>query len=283
MNGPPVLTSPLLAGVPGVRHAFFTRRGGVSKGIYDSLNLGRGSSDEPADVTENRRRAAEVFELGPEELNTCYQVHSARVLTIERSLGEARPQADGLVTALAGVVCGALAADCAPVLIADCEARVVAAVHAGWQGALAGVVESAVAAMAALGASPARMIAAVGPCIGPASYEVGLEFLERFEAGAPGATRFFAPGNVPDKWQFDLPEFVLSRLRGAGVTCCEWLGRDTCAEEAAFFSNRRAFKRGEGDYGRLLSAIMLEARGSRAGVSPRPQGVLFRRQRLIEA
>jgi polyphenol oxidase len=258
MSGPPFLTSPLLAAVPGVRHAFFTRRGGVSKGIYDSLNLGRGSRDEPADVGENRRRAAAVFGLGPEALNTCYQVHSARVLTVERSWGEARPQGDGVVTARAGVVCGALAADCAPVLIADGEARVVAAVHAGWQGALAGVVESAVAAMIELGAAPARMIAVVGPCIAQASYEVGLEFPERFEAALPGSARFFAAGAGPEKRQFDLPGFVLSRLNGAAVSRCEWIGRDTCAESEMFFSNRRAFRRGEDDYGRLLSAIMLE-------------------------
>jgi YfiH family protein len=273
----------LLAAVPGVRHAFFTRRGGASKGIYRSLNLGLGSRDEPADVAENRRRAADLFGLGPGGLNTCFQVHSARVITIDRPLGGARPRADGLITARAGVLCGVLAADCAPVLIADGEAGVVAAVHAGWQGALAGVVESAVAAMAQLGASPARMVAAVGPCIAQASYEVGLEFLERFEAGAPGAHRFFAPGNVSGKRRFDLPGFVLSRLHEAGVARCEWIGRDTCAEVDAFFSNRRAFKRGEGDYGRLLSAIMLEASGSRVRHSPRPKGALLRRQRLIEA
>jgi YfiH family protein len=273
----------LLAAVPGVRHAFFTRRGGVSKGIYHSLNLGRGSRDERADIAENRRRAADVFGVGPGELNTCHQVHSARVLTIDRSLDEARPRADGLITARAGVLCGVLAADCAPILIADGEAGVIAAVHAGWQGALAGVVESAVAAMAELGASPSRMVAAVGPCIAQASYEVGLEFLQRFEAGVPGAGRFFTPGNASGKRQFDLPGFVLARLREAGVTRREWIGRDTYAEEPAFFSNRRAFKRGEGDYGRLLSAIMLEARGSRARLSPRPKGVLLRRQRLIEA
>jgi len=283
MTGPPILTSPLLAAVPGVRHAFFTRHGGVSKGIYDSLNLGRGSGDEPGDVAENRRRAAGVFGLGSEALNTCHQVHSAGVMTIEGPLGAARPRADGLITARVGVVCGALAADCAPVLMADGEARVVGAVHAGWRGALAGVVENAVAAMVALGASPARMIAVVGPCIAASSYEVGLEFLERFEAGAPGAAHFFSSGDDVGKRHFDLPGFVVSRLRGAGVTRSEWVGRDTCAEEDAFFSNRRAFKRGEGDYGRLLSAIMLEASHSRVRVSPRPKRVLLRRQRLVEA
>ena len=258
MSGPPILASPLLATVPGVRHAFFTRRGGVSKGIYDSLNLGRGSRDEPADVAENRRRAAAAFGLRPRALNTCYQIHSAQVLTADGPWGEARPRADGVITSRADLICGALAADCAPVLIADGQARIVGAVHAGWRGALTGVVESAVTAMAALGGAPERMVAAVGPCIAQASYEVGSEFLERFVTEAPGDTRFFARAASAGKWRFDLPGFVLSRLRGAGVTHCEWIGRDTCAEEDAFFSNRRAFRCGEGDYGRLLSAIALE-------------------------
>ena len=257
MSDPPILTSSLLATLPGVRHAFFTRRGGVSKGIYDSLNLGRGSRDDPADVAENRRRAAAVFGLGSAALNTCYQIHSDLVLTADGPWGEARPRADGVITSRAGLICGALAADCAPVLIADGQARIVGAVHAGWRGALTGVVESAVKAMGALGGSPGRMVAAVGPCIAQASYEVGLDFLERFETDAPDAARFFARGASADKWRFDLPGFVLSRLRGAGVTHCEWIGRDTCAEEDAFFSNRRAFKSGEGDYGRLVSAIAL--------------------------
>ena len=259
MNVPPFLISPLLAAVPGLRHAFFTRRGGVSKGIYASLNLGRGSRDDPVDVAENRRRAAQIFGLGPEALNTCYQVHSARVLTAEAPWGEARPQGDGVVTGQPGLICGALAADCAPVLIADGHARIVAAVHAGWRGALSGVVPEAVQRMAEMGADPVRMIAAVGPCIAQKSYEVGLEFLQRFESASPDAARFFAPGAGPEKRQFDLPAFVLARLREAGVTRCEWIGADTCAEEDSFFSNRRAVIRGEGDYGRLLSAIALEA------------------------
>ena len=257
MNGPPILTSPLLAAVPGVSHAFFTRRGGVSKGLYASLNLGPGSRDDPADVAENRRRAAATFGLGADALNTCYQVHSARVLTAAAPWRDSRPQADGVVTGLPGLICGALAADCAPVLIADGKARIVAAVHAGWRGALAGVVEAAVAAMTALGAWPPRMVAAVGPCIAQVSYEVGLDFVGQFETGE-GSASFFAPGTSAEKRRFDLPAYVLSRLRGAGVANREWIGRDTFAEEDTFFSNRRAFKRGEGDYGRLLSAIVLE-------------------------
>jgi len=157
-----------------------------------------------------------------------------------------------------GVVCGALSADCAPVLLADAEARVVAAAHAGWKGALDGVVESAIRQMEALGARCDRLVAVVGPCIGPASYEVGVEFLERFTAADPAYAAFFAPGAAADKRMFDLPGFVLQRLGAAGVGRCAWIGRDTCAEPALFFSNRRAFRRGETDYGRLLSAIVLE-------------------------
>jgi YfiH family protein len=250
------ITSPLLTAA-GARHGFFTRQGGVSEGIYASLNIGRGSKDDPAAVAENRRRAAAVFDAGPEALNVCYQIHSALALVADAPWGDARPQADAVVTVTPGVVCGALAADCAPVLLIDPEARVVASAHAGWKGALTGVVESAVATMTTLGARPDRIVAAVGPCIAQPSYEVGLEFLQRFEADDPGAARFFAPGASPDKRQFDLPGYVLSRLTRAGVTQAEWVGHDTCAEEALFFSNRRAFKRGETDYGRLLSAIRL--------------------------
>lgn len=256
MTALPVVTSPLLD-LPGVRHAFFTRQGGVSRGIYDSLNIGRGSRDEPADVAENRRRAAAHLGGEPQALNTCFQVHSAQALVAQGPWGDDRPEADGVVTAIPGVICGALHADCAPVLIADPQARVVAAAHAGWKGALTGVVESAVAQMRALGAEPSRMVAAVGPCIGPRSYEVGLEFLDRFVEADHAYGAYFAPGETAEKRLFDLPGFVLDRLRAAGVTACEWVGRDTCEEADLFFSNRRAFKLGEPDYGRLLSAIVL--------------------------
>ncbi|MGI9170736.1 MAG: peptidoglycan editing factor PgeF [Caulobacteraceae bacterium] len=263
MNAPPVLRSPLLADLPGVDHAFFTRRGGVSEGAYQSLNVGRGSRDDPAAVAENRRLAALLFGREPETLNTAYQVHSARALIAERAWGEARPRGDAVVTNRPGLICGALAADCAPVLIADGQARVVAAVHAGWRGALAGVVRSAIEAMVGLGASPERMVGVVGPCISQASYEVGLEFAARFEAVSPGWARYFTAATHADRRWFDLPGFVLSRLKEAGVKRCEWIGRDTCAEAADFFSNRRSFLHGESDYGRLLSAIVLEDPDSR--------------------
>ncbi|HSV04713.1 MAG TPA: peptidoglycan editing factor PgeF [Phenylobacterium sp.] len=250
----PVITSPLLD-LPGVRHGFFTRRGGVSTGIYESLNVGAGSHDDPDAVAENRRRVAAHF--GSAELVAGYQVHSAAALVADGPWPAGPPQADAVVSATSGVVCAALAADCAPVLIADPEAKVVAAAHAGWRGALAGIVEASVRRMEGLGANRRWMRAAVGPCIGPASYEVGLEFRAEFVKADPAFGRFFATGATDGKRLFDLPGFVLDRLRAAGVERCEWVGRDTCAEEAWFFSNRRAFKRGEPDYGRLVSAIML--------------------------
>jgi YfiH family protein len=249
----PVLTSKLLD-LPGVRHAFFTRQGGVSAGIYASLNVGAGSNDNPEAVAENRRRAA--AHLGG-TLVTAYQVHSATALVADGDWPAGPPQADGVVSATPGVVCGALAADCAPILLADSEARVVAAVHAGWKGALTGVAEAAIARMEGLGARRDRIVAAIGPCIGPASYEVGLEYVARFTHFDRRYERFFSAGAGPEKRQFDLPAFVLSRLEAAGIAACEWIGRDTCAEPDLFFSNRRAFKAGEPDYGRLLSAIVL--------------------------
>jgi YfiH family protein len=249
------LLSPLLQAA-GVRHGFFTRQGGVSSGLYSSLNAGRGSRDDPAAVAENRRRVAAAMGVEAGALLSCYQVHSAIALTADGPWGDDRPEADAVVTRTPGLACSALAADCAPVLLADREAGVVGAAHAGWRGALGGVVQAAVTAMSDLGARPDRIVAAVGPCIGPESYEVGPDFLEAFSAGAPGAERFFRPA-AGDRRLFDLPGFVLDRLEQAGVASREWIGRDTVAEEALFFSNRRAFLRGEGDYGRLISAITL--------------------------
>jgi YfiH family protein len=252
------ITSPLLAAIPGVKHGFFTRRGGVSTGVYESLNVGRGSQDEAQDVQENRRRAAAWFGVDAGSLLTCYQIHSPTVIIAEGPWGEDRPEGDGVLTAKAGLVCGALSADCAPVLMVDPVQRVVAACHAGWKGALGGVVESALAAMARDFASrPEDVTAVVGPCIAQASYEVGEEFLRAFAGKDPAYEAFFTPGAQADKRMFDLPGFVLSRLKAAGVERAEWTGHDTYADEARFFSNRRAVHRGDGDYGRLLSAIAL--------------------------
>ena len=251
------LQSTLLSGVSGVRHAFFTRQGGVSTGLYASLNVGPGSKDDPAAVTENRARAAAWFGGPPETLVTAYQIHSSTA-HVAAGPWPVQPEGDAVVSRTPGLICGALAADCAPILIADGRAGIVAAVHAGWKGALGGVVGAAIAAMRDLGAEPSRMAAAVGPCIGPQSYEVGLEFMDAFLADDSLSARFFAPGGAADKRLFDLPAFVLNRLAQAGVAQSEWIGADTCPDDARFFSNRRAFKRGEGDYGRLLSAIMVE-------------------------
>jgi hypothetical protein len=252
-----MVRSKLLETVDGVSHGFFTRHGGVSRGLYDSLNVGLGSADDPEAVRENRRRGAAALGVGPEAMATCFQIHSATVRIADGSWSSERPEGDAVVSARAGVLCGVLAADCAPVLIADGTARVVAAVHAGWRGALAGVVEAAVAAMVERGGSPRRMVAAVGPCIAQASYEVGADFMAQFTGRDDDHRRFFTPGATAEKRQFDLPGFVLSRLAAAGVASREWVGHDTCAEEQAFFSNRRALRRGEADYGRLLSAIRL--------------------------
>ena len=257
MTALPVIQSALLADLPGIRHAFYTRQGGISQGLYASLNLGIGSKDDPAAVAENRRRTAAHLGLASDHLLTVYQIHSA-VCVRGETPGQPRVEADALSTNIPGLAVAVLAADCAPVLIADPKAGVVAAAHAGWKGALGGVVEAAVAEMLVMGASQQNMIAAIGPCIGPQSYEVGLDFLETFAATDPGSAPFFTPGAAPDKRQFDLPAYVLSRLTRSGVTRAEWTGHDTCTDAAQFHSNRRAFKAGEPDFGRLLSAIMVD-------------------------
>lgn len=258
MSQLPVLTSPELSALKGVRHAFFTRQGGVSTGVYDSLNVGRGSRDAPEDVEENRRRAAAHFGVDTGHLLTGYQIHSTIVLSAEDQNNAAPREGDAVVASQPGLVCGALSADCAPILLADEQARVVCAAHAGWKGALSGMAEAAVAAMVARGARADRIIAVVGPCIGPDSYEVGAEFLERFETEQPGSAIYFRPAATAGKFMFDLPALVLERLRRAGIETPVCIGKDTVAEPNLFFSNRRAFQQKEADYGRLLSAIMLE-------------------------
>ena len=252
------LQSKLLSEIAGIRHGFFTRQGGASTGLYSSLNVGFGSGDEEVAVRENRTRVAGWFGKGFDDLATVYQIHSAIAHATDVRYAKP-PEGDAMVTGRPGLVLGVLSADCAPVLIADPVARVVAAAHAGWRGALGGVVASAVDGMVAQGADRSRLVAAVGPCIGQASYEVGPEFLAAFRTEDAGFEQFFAAGAAPDKRQFDLPGFVLHRLAQAGVVKAEWTGHDTCADGDRFFSNRRAFKAGEPDYGRLISAIMIEA------------------------
>lgn len=256
MSTPPMLSHPLLE-LPGLRHGFFTRQGGVSGGLYASLNVGVGSKDDPDAVTENRRRVAVAFGADIDDLACCYQIHSSIARVAEGPWRGDRPEGDAVVSARPGVVCGVLTADCAPVLLADAEAGVVGAVHAGWKGALGGVIHSAVAAMQALGARPDRTVAVVGPCIGPDSYEVGADFEAQFAHHDPGSERFFTPGQTADRRMFDLPAFVLWRLEQAGVGEAAWTGHDTCPDETRFYSNRRAFLRAEPDFGRLMSAISL--------------------------
>jgi YfiH family protein len=248
--------------VPHVVHGFFTRLGGVSTGVYATLNCGPGSNDAPQHVTENRRLAMECMGIPEPMLCTVHQVHGADVVFVTKPWTAAsRPKADAMVTRAAGVALGVLAADCAPVLFADPVARVVGAAHSGWQGAFKGVLEETVKAMVRLGARPGAIRAAVGPCIAQASYEVGSEFRDRFLQRDEAFQRFFIPSSRADHFLFDLPGFVESRLHAAGVSQVERLDRDTYAESDTFFSYRRTTHRGEPDYGRQLSAIALVGRG----------------------
>ncbi|GAA0777067.1 peptidoglycan editing factor PgeF [Brevundimonas olei] len=250
------ITHPLLTRA-GVRHGFFTRAGGVSDDIYAGLNAGVGSKDDPARVAENRRRVAEWMGGGADDLCGCYQVHSAVARVAESGWAGDRPEGDAVVAGVKGPVLTVLTADCAPVLFADAEAGVIGAAHAGWKGALGGVIHSTVTAMQALGAEPSRIVAVVGPCIAQDSYEVGADYQDRFAHHDPGSERFFVPGAADDKRQFDLPGFVLWRLEQAGVGEAAWTGDDTRADEGRFYSNRRAYLAGEPDFGRLISAITL--------------------------
>jgi hypothetical protein len=241
----------------GIVHGFFGRCGGVSAGVYQSLNCGPGSGDDRNAVLENRRRASESLGSGS-RLVTMYQVHSANALIITEPWEiSANPRADGLVTDRPGVMLGILTADCAPILFCDPEARVIGAAHAGWQGALSGITDSVVSKMLELGAKPERIRAAVGPCIGASAYEVGDEFEARFVAADPANRRFFTKPGHTVRCHFDLPAYVAERLGRAGVTVVEVLGRCTYEEEDNFFSYRRATHRQERDYGRELSAILL--------------------------
>lgn len=249
-----ILRASNLAEMSPIAHGFFGRTGGVSRGLYASLNCGLGSGDDAASVAENRRRARVA--LGASALNTLYQVHSPTAVSVAAPW-KAGPQADAMVTKTRGIALGILSADCAPVLFADVEAQVIGAAHAGWKGALSGVIEATVAAMEGLGARRARIAAAIGPCIAQANYEVGEEFRARFVAADTDNARFFAAGTRTGHHQFDLEDFVAQRLVHAGMANVERLSTCTYAREAEFFSFRRATHRGEKDYGRELSAIVL--------------------------
>lgn len=247
--------------LPGIAHGFFTREGGVSSGLYGSLNIGLGSADERAKVLENRARVAAALGVGADRLVLPYQVHSPDVAVVDApwAPGEG-PKVDAVVTARPGVAVGVATADCGPILFADAEARVVGAAHAGWKGAFGGVIEATVAAMEGLGAARDRITAVLGPTISAEAYEVGPEFVARFEAEDASLVRFFAPSTRAGHAMFDLPAFVLHRLGEAGVGRAASLGLCTYADEARFFSYRRTTHRGEPDYGRLVAAISIEER-----------------------
>jgi YfiH family protein len=252
------LGSPLLSAIPGLRHAFFTRDGGVSNGVYASLNGGIGSSDDPAHVAENRRRMAEQIGVQPSHFLSVHQTHSADVIVASGPWqGPSRPKADAIVTRTEGLAIGASAADCGPILLADPRARVIGAAHAGWKGALTGIVESTVDAMEKLGAERSGIVAAIGPLIRQHSYEVGAEFVERFvEADAENAL-FFIPSIREGHAMFDLAGFIRSRLENAGVLMIDDTGLDTYSDQR-FFSYRRSVHRKEPDYGRHVHAVALE-------------------------
>ena len=257
-DGPFMITLDVLDDCDGIRHGFFTREGGVSGGLFASLNCGYGSGDDPANVTRNRAIAAGRLGVAGDRLITCYQIHSADVLTVETPWPrEDAPRADGMVTDRPGIALGVLAADCAPVLFADSAARVIGAAHGGWKGALGGVMEATVAAMSALGAAPSRIRAGIGPCIAQKSYEVGPEFPDRFAETDAESGRFFVPAERPGHFRFDLPGYIAHRLARLGLGAVTNAACDTLADPARFFSYRRACLTGEGDYGRALAAICL--------------------------
>ncbi len=248
-----ILTSDLLSPV---RHGFFSRRGGASSGIFSGLNCGLGSSDQTEAVDLNRKRVAEAMEVDPVEMVGVHQVHSPNVVTVDAPLNGARPKADALVTNVPGLALTILTADCQPVLFADPDANVIGAAHAGWRGALDGVLEATLDTMESLGAKRENISAVIGPTISQAAYEVGPEFLDDFMAESPENARFFANGQG-DRLQFDLPAFGLHRLRQANVGNAEWTRHCTYSDADRFYSYRRSTHANEADYGRLISAIRL--------------------------
>ncbi|WP_170466688.1 peptidoglycan editing factor PgeF [Ruegeria arenilitoris] len=248
-----ILTSDILSPV---RHGFFSRRGGASSGIFAGLNCGYGSSDQTEAVSVNRQRVAAAMEVEPDALVGVHQVHSPTVLTVDGPINGDKPKADAVVTATPGLALTILTADCQPVLFADPDANVIGAAHAGWRGALDGVLEATLDAMESLGAKRGSTIAVIGPTISQSAYEVGPDFLDAFVAESPDNLRFFANG-TGDRLQFDLPAFGLHKLRQAGVGQAEWTRHCTYSDPDRFYSYRRSTHAKEADYGRLISAIKL--------------------------
>jgi hypothetical protein len=253
----PVIRSEAL-NLPGIRHAFFTRNGGVSQGVYASFNGGTGSNDDPGNVTENRARMARSVGVAAHALLVPYQIHSADALVVTTPWAEGeRPRCDGLVTNVPGIGLGITGADCGMILFADPQARVIGACHAGWKGAFTGILESTLTAMESLGAAREKIHAGLGPTIAQPSYEVGPEFVARFVEADANNSRYFLPSQRDGHALFDLPGFISLRLVAAGVGTFENLGLDTYALEDQLFSYRRSTHRNEPDYGRLVSAIAL--------------------------
>jgi YfiH family protein len=247
-----------LSALPGIRHAFFTRAGGVSGGLYESLNGGLGSEDSPTKVAENRARMAAAIGVRPENFLSVYQIHSPNVVIADAPWPAAdRPRADAIVTKTPGLGIGIGTADCGPVLFADPDARVVGAAHAGWRGAFTGVLEATIAEMEKLGAKRERISAAAGPMISQRNYEVGKELIDRFLEADKDNAKYFAPAAREGHAMFDLPRYVIDRLQRAGVAQVEDLACCTYADEAQFYSYRRATHRKEPDYGRHINAIAL--------------------------
>ena len=251
-----MITNPLLTDCSGVRHGFFDRRGGTSQGLYASLNAGLGSGDDRQCVIANRTLVARALDLEPARLVTLYQVHSADVVIV-RDGTESATKADGMVTGESCLGLGVLTADCAPVLLADGEAGVIGAAHAGWGGALRGIIDAVVAAMVSIGARHERIAAVVGPAIARESYEVGPEFHQRFTDDDARNGQYFHTARRPGHFHFDLPAYVLHRLKQCGIRHAAWTGDDTCLEDERFFSYRRSVLRNEPDYGRQISVIRL--------------------------
>jgi YfiH family protein len=247
-----ILTSDVLGKT---RHGFFTRRGGASSGIFDGLNCGASSSDQSEIVAINRARVAEAMKVTPDSLMGVHQIHSADVITVTTPSTD-RPKADALVTATPGIALSVLSADCQPVLFADAQAGVIGAAHAGWKGALDGILDQTVEAMIALGATRENIHAAIGPCISQRAYEVGPEFMDNFTDEEADNARFFA-GGEGDRLQFDLPAFGLKCLRATGIADTEWTRHCTYSDPDRFYSYRRSVHHKEADYGRLIAAITL--------------------------
>jgi len=253
-----MLQASSLATVPRTRHAFFTRSGGVSQGVYTSLNGGVGSNDTPDNVAENRARMAAALGVSADRLLTPFQIHSPEVVVADEPwTRENRPRADAVVTRVPRLAIGVSTADCGPLLFADSEAGVVGAAHAGWRGALTGVIEATIAAMERIGADRSRIVVALGPTIRQPNYEVGPEFVDRFLAADPGNSIFFAPSSRAGHALFDLTGYIAARLERAGIDQFEDLGLCTFAEPDRFFSYRRTTRSGEPDYGRHVNAIAL--------------------------